>query len=123
MDSKTIETIKNNLEAEKKRLEMALGDFATKDESLPGNYRSDFPEYGNDEDENANEVAEYSDRLSIEHTLETQLRDVKKALDSIAKGGYGVCKHCGKPIEEQRLLIRPTSTSCVECKKKLKGEA
>ena len=122
MNRKALETITQKLEEEKKRIESALGEFTKRDPQNVDNYHSDFPEYGNDEDENANEVAEYSDRLSIEHTLEKQLRDVNKALKSIADGTYGICQHCGKPIEEQRLMVRPTSSSCVECKKKLKGE-
>ena len=122
MDRKVLETIKKKLEEEKQRLTSALGEFTKKDSQISGNYRSEFPEYGDDEDENANEVAEYSDRLSLEHTLEDQLRDVNKSLVSITKGTYGICQHCNKPIEEQRLMIRPTSSSCVSCKKKLKGE-
>jgi len=123
MDKQTLETIKNKLEAEKKQLEADLADFAHKDKTIKDNYRSDFPEFGNDDDENAAEVAEYSDRLSIEHALEKQLRDVNKALANIEAGKYGICNHCGKEIEEERLKVRPTSGSCVECKKKLKGEA
>ena len=118
-----METIKKNLEEEKKRLEADLAGFTRKDAAIKDNYRSEFPAFGDDEDENAAEVAEYGDRLSLEHALEVQLRDVKKALESIERGKYGICKHCGQPIEEPRLLVRPTSGSCVECKKKLKGEA
>ena len=54
--------------------------------------------------------------------LEKELRDVNKSLDRITKDKYGICNHCGNPIEEERLKIRPTSSSCVSCKKKLKGE-
>ena len=122
MDAAKLAKIKTDLEAEKAKLESDLGLFSKADSQISGNYRSEFPEYGNDEDENANEVAEYSDRLSLEHTLEKQLRDVKQALDNIEKGKYGICKHCGKPIEEGRLEARPTSTSCIECKKKLQGD-
>ena len=122
MDKKILKTFKDELEKELVRLEKELADFTQKDSSITDNYRSKFPDYGNDEDENANEVAEYSDRLSLEHTLEKQLRDVKKALQSIEEGTYGICKHCKNPIEEGRLKIRPTSTSCVACKKQLKGE-
>lgn len=122
MEKNIIETIKKNLEAEKKRLETELGSFTKKDDVIKDNYQSEFPAFGDDEDENAAEVAEYGDRLSLEHALETQLRDVNKALESIEKGKYGICKYCSQPIEEQRLLARPTSSSCVECKKKLKGE-
>ncbi|MDX9893492.1 MAG: TraR/DksA C4-type zinc finger protein [Patescibacteria group bacterium] len=123
MDQSVLDEIKQSLEDEKTKLEKALGDFTSKDSTIKDNYRSEFPDFGNDEDENANEVAEYSDRLSLEHTLEKQLRDVHQALASIVQGKYGVCKHCGKAIEIERLKIRPTSSSCVNCKKQLKGEA
>lgn len=122
MDKKTLATIKDSLEEEKARLEKELGSFTEKDSAIADNYQSKFPEYGNKDNENAAEVAEYSDRLSIEHTLEKQLRDVNKALAGMADGSYGVCKHCGQSIESGRLKVRPTSTSCVACKKKLKGE-
>ena len=122
MDKKTLATIKQKLEEEKQRLEKELADFTHKDSQINDNYRSEFPEFGSKEDENAAEVATYSDRLSLEHTLEKELRDVNQALENIAKGTYGICKHCGQPIEEERLKIRPTSSSCVSCKKKLKGE-
>ena len=123
MEKDTLDAVKKNLEAELVRLEAELSGIANKDSKIEDNYKSKFPQFGNDEDENANEVAEYSDRLSIEHTLEKELRDVKKALTNLNDGSYGVCKHCKDPIEPERLNIRPTSSSCVDCKKKLKGEA
>ena len=122
MDKKTLETIKNKLLEEKSGLEERLKQFAQKDTSKQNNYKAVFPDYGSKDDENAAEVAAFSDRLSLEHTLEVDLRDVNKALENIEKGNYGICKYCKKPIGEKRLLVRPTSSSCVECKKKLKGE-
>jgi RNA polymerase-binding transcription factor DksA len=123
MDKETRATIKKKLEEEKKRLENELASFAKKDTKISDNYKSKFPEFGSKDDENAAEVATYSDRLSLEHTLEKQLRDVNKALANMDKKAYGICKYCGQPIEEKRLMIRPTSNSCVACKKRLKGEA
>jgi len=122
MDKQTLTTIKNKLLQDKKNLEDRLQQFANKDKDVKDNYRTTFPDYGSKEDENAAEVATFSDNLSLEHTLELDLRDIKKAIRSIDEGKYGICKYCGQPIEEKRLLVRPTSTSCVECKKKLKGE-
>lgn len=122
MNQEALGKIKSSLEAERQRLSSELSEFAKPDVSDADNYKSDFPKYGDDEDENAAEVADYSDRLSLEHVLEKQLRDVNKALSRIDDGTYGTCQHCGKPIEEQRLLVRPTSSSCVDCKKRLTGE-
>jgi|SRR3989344_894715 len=123
LKSETIEAIKSKLLAEKERLERELGGFTNKDGSVAENYKSKFPDFGDDEDENALEVADYSDRLSMEHVLEKQLRDVNSALARIADGTYGIDKYTGEPINEKRLLARPTSSTNVETKKKLKGEA
>ncbi len=82
-----------------------------------------FPNYGDTEDENAAEVAEYVTNISLEENLVKNLRDVEKALEQITKGTYGVCKYCKKPIEEKRLLARPASSACVECKKAIVQEA
>lgn len=122
MDATKIAKIKENLMDEKEKLEKALGSFTSKDSTIKDNYKAKFPNFGNDDDENANEVAEYSDRLGLEYTLEKQLRDVKKALNSIDQGKYGKCNYCGNDIEAGRLEARPTSTSCVACKKRLQGE-
>ncbi|MDD2807370.1 MAG: TraR/DksA C4-type zinc finger protein [Patescibacteria group bacterium] len=122
MNQAALDKIKSSLEVEKKKLSLELSEFTKPDVDNSDNYKSEFPKYGDDEDENAAEVADYGDRLSLEHVLEKQLRDVNKALGLIEAGTYGTCQHCGQAIEEQRLLVRPTSSSCVECKKRLTGE-
>ncbi len=112
-----IDKIKGMLMAEKTNLERDLNKFAKKNpHTVEEDYTSAFPDYGDKDDENAAEVAEYETNLSIEQTLEKKLRDVNAALQKIVKGEYGICKHCGKPIEEKRLLARPDSGSHVECK-------
>jgi RNA polymerase-binding protein DksA len=114
--------IKSQLEAEKERLEKELAKFAKKNPHVAGDYNSQFPEYGDKEDENANEVAEYAAKVSLEDTLEKTLRDVKSSLKRISDKTYGICKYCKKPIEEKRLLARPTSSACVSCKKAITQE-
>ena len=113
MDKKILKSIKVTLLKMKKDLEIEIGAIAKKDMEKTGSYKSRYPNYGEKEDENATEVAVFSDRLAIEETLEKDLRDVNKALENIKKGTYGICKYCKKPIDEKRLLIRPESSSCV----------
>ncbi len=81
-----------------------------------------FPSYGDKEDENAAEVADYAANLTLEDTLAKSLRDVEQSLKRLDDGSYGVCKYCKKPIEEKRLLARATSSACVECKKTIVQE-
>ena len=125
MNKNILKEIQKKLLDQKKNIETELSATGKKDNNTSQddeNFKSRFPDYGDKEDENAAEVAVYSDRIAIEQELEKDLRDVNKALKSIKDGTYGTCKYCWKAIDERRLSIRPTSSSCVECKKRLKGE-
>ncbi len=119
MDKKIIEKIKKNLQARKKQIEEDLAAFTKKDEHERDEHRTKFPDFGNKSDENVQEIGEYSTNLATEKILENTLRDINKTLDRIAKGIYGICKYCGKEIGEKRLLARPISSACIECKNKL----
>ncbi len=56
------------------------------------------------------------------------LKKIDEAISRIESGNYGVCESCGGPISEKRLLARPVTTECIDCKtkqekmEKLKGE-
>lgn len=119
MDKTTLQKIQAKLLEEKEKLENQLAQFTSRNVHNPDDYQATFPQFGEKEEDNAVEVAQYSDNLTLERTLEAALRDVKKALDAIKKGTYGVCKYCKKPIDERRLVARPTSSSCIDCKKQL----
>lgn len=114
---------KQRLLEEKTRLEQELQDIGNKDPNRPNHYEPNYPESGgNSTDDNAAEVSEYADELSIEARLETELRDVQKALTLMDNDEYGVCKYCHKPIDLKRLEARPASSSCIDCKKLLTQE-
>ncbi|MBI2099591.1 TraR/DksA C4-type zinc finger protein [Candidatus Uhrbacteria bacterium] len=124
MDEKTLKEIEQRLLEEKDRLLRELNQFTRKNPHNPDDYDAKFTELPEgagaaSEEENAYQVTTYSDNLSMERTLESLLKDVNKALARLAKGEYGTCRHCGKPIDPKRLLARPTSSSCIECKKRL----
>lgn len=111
------------LEERKMQLETELKAFASRNPHASGDWQAKFVDFGRSEDENAAEVTMYSDNLSLERTLEKELRDVMNALSRIASGAYGMCRYCGKPIPEQRLLARPTSSACIACKEEKKRTA
>ena len=113
----------NVLSEEETRLARELAEFGSKDEHNKDNFDANFPQMGDKEDENAAEVAEYITNIPLEDNLQKNLRDVTQSLKRIADGAYGICKYCQKPIEEKRLLARPTSSACVECKKAIVQEA
>jgi DnaK suppressor protein len=43
---------------------------------------------------------------------------IKEALERIETGTYGICEDCGEEISEARLIARPVTTLCIDCKKK-----
>ena len=123
MDKKFLETMKVKLEEERKSLEDELSKFAHRNpKSAETDFQADFPNLGDKDDENASEVAQFSNNLSLENELEKALRDVESALKRIDDGKYGVCKYCDAEINEKRLMARSTSSSCIQCKKTLTQE-
>ncbi|MBT4120876.1 MAG: hypothetical protein HOA57_03235 [Candidatus Magasanikbacteria bacterium] len=122
-DQDFLKKIKGILFSEKERLEKELAKFTTKNKHGDGDYDATYPEYGDKDDENAQEVAQYTANKPLEIALEKELRDVNKSMERLDTKKYGVCKYCDEPIEEKRLMARPTSGACVSCKKTLTQEA
>ncbi|MEA2088917.1 MAG: TraR/DksA C4-type zinc finger protein [Patescibacteria group bacterium] len=123
LDKKTIEQIRKSLEKRKKDIENELSKITKEDKHEREKHQTIFPEFGNKNDENANEIASFTDNLSLGKSLDDTLRDIENTLKRIEKGTYGICKYCKKPISKERLKIRPVSSACIDCKKKLKGES
>ena len=119
MRPETIKKIKTELLQMRKETEKALEAFATKELGNANDFTSTFPDYGEENDENAQEVGQYSTNLATEQILEKTLHDIDTALKKIDQGTYGICKYCHKEIDEKRLLARPFSDSCIKCKNKL----
>jgi DnaK suppressor protein len=116
MDKKLIEELKIKLEAEKNSLEKELGSFAKKDDSPKGDWETKYPNREDgDREEEADEVQEYENLVSIEQRLELKLRDIDLALEKIEKGTYGKCENCDKEISEDRLRALPEARVCFDC--------
>lgn len=79
-----------------------------------------------------------NDRASLEsdRNFELRIRDrerklimkMQEAIKRIDDGTFGICEVCSGPISEKRLMARPVTTLCIDCKtkqekmEKLKGE-
>ena len=103
------------LEEEKSKLEKDLGKIA-KPTGIEGDYETKFDEIGTDREDNATEVEEYADNLSVENSLEGQLKDVDEALERMANGTYGICDNCKEEIDIERLKVYPAAKACIKCK-------
>ena len=116
MEKDILEQIRTNLLGEKSRIEAELEKIgATSDSDVK------FRDIGSKSEDNAQEVTDYENRLSLVQTLKKELEDLDKTLLTLDKGDYGTCKYCKKQINPLRLIARPTSGSCVECKSTLQS--
>ncbi len=46
------------------------------------------------------------------------IKKIKNALDRIENGTFGICETCGEDIDIKRLMARPVTTQCIDCKTK-----
>ena len=84
------------------------------------------------------QISDFTDQATLESDIDMNIhikeRDskliikIKKALERIEEGTYGVCDECEEEISEKRLEARPVTTVCINCKReqenleRLRGE-
>ena len=117
MNQQFLKEQKDRLEKRQKELEERLSSFAKEPETEQGGWSARMPLYdtGGSLEEEADEVEEFSTRLSLGKTLEEELKKVNSALEQIKKGKYGICKKCNKPINQGRLRAYPQADQCAKC--------
>lgn len=118
MDHTTLLELKKTLEKEHDKLVEELKSIATPDPRMRGDWDANFPQfeerlasYGSHGklEEEADEVEEYEVRLEAEHSLESRLLEVNRALERMKDGSYGVCKMCKKGVALARLQANPAA--------------
>ena len=62
--------------------------------------------------------AERNFELRIRDREYKLIKKVKKALERIEDGSFGICEKCGEDIDTKRLKARPVTTLCIDCKTK-----
>ena len=102
---------------EKAKLETQLRSFAKESTKVKGDWDAQMPSFdeGKSLEEEADEVEEFNTRLSLEKTLEQELKSVNRALEKIKKDKYGICEKCDKPISQGRLKVYPQAGTCKNC--------
>jgi RNA polymerase-binding transcription factor DksA len=111
MTTKELDKFKQQLIAEKSRLEQDLSGVGKKNKE--GNdwqaTTTDLEVDSADENEVADKFEEFEGNSGIIKQLESQLNEVNAALARMEKGTYGICEVCGKEIEMDRLQANPSS--------------
>ncbi|MFH1171850.1 MAG: TraR/DksA C4-type zinc finger protein [bacterium] len=118
MDYQQKEQLTATLKKQRDELRALLERHANKDAHVKDDFHARFPSYGDMDEENAEEVSDFEDEVSIDRGLEALLQATDEALAAIEKGTYGTCRVCGKEIDFERLSIVPSTTLCREHKGK-----
>ncbi|MGE5894007.1 MAG: TraR/DksA family transcriptional regulator [bacterium] len=110
---KRVQQIKNDLMKQKEKLlseaESALGE-------LPGQIL--FPDMG----DQATAEIDRSFMLRLRGREQKLLKKIEQVLENIERGNYGICEVCGCEIEIERLVARPVTSMCIECKTEQEDE-
>ncbi len=112
-DPKLLDDVRKALEEEKTTVTTRLAALSAQDpfadpDRLTDNAASDAEAF---EESNHDRVSAQTDELK------EQLTKINEALLRVGNGTYGLCVHCGKAIDANRLAILPTATLCLDCEK------
>lgn len=106
--------IEEQLKKQKEEIEVQLAKLGEHDTARNG-FKVNFPKFGDKEDENADEVSAFGDRLSLSVSLEKTLQEINETLIKIKNDTFGVCEKCGVKIDKKRLKAFPTAKYCLNC--------
>jgi len=56
---------------------------------------------------------------TIKGIVEEEVHHIQQALKRQAQGRYGICDDCDEAIDPARLEVRPQSTLCITCQRKM----
>ena len=111
---------KKDLEYFRELLKNRLNDLLEQaDDTVSGmtTPKENFP----DPTDRASHEADRNFMLRIRDREHKLIKKIKKALERINSGAFGICEKCEEDISIERLKARPATTQCIDCK--TKGEA
>lgn len=102
----------------RRKLEDELAELVLKEESSP------LGGCGGMSDEVDCATASWQFDLAVtqKKLRQKRIRDIKKTLQLMNQGVYGICPECDEPVEAQRLQKNPTRVVCAECQIELDEE-
>jgi DnaK suppressor protein len=78
---------------------------------------SDLRDRFSDEMDEATFATEIGFTLRIRDRETRLIGKIRDALERLEVGTFGFCEECGEEIPYKRLLARPVTTLCIQCKK------
>ncbi|MBE6065320.1 TraR/DksA C4-type zinc finger protein [Clostridium cochlearium] len=120
MDKDRLQYFKNRLLKEKKEIIETM-DLMKKADTINSNeeFSQELSFYDNHPSDTASELFDKERGLAFKGNEINILNKIETSLESINEGKYGICKNCGKKINEDRLEFIPYAENCIECQKEL----
>lgn len=110
---------KTELDKFKKVLEQQLqelqSDFGKKYQNMTSTALPDI----NDQ---ASAESERNFEIRIKDRERKLIGKVQEALKKVAEGTYGICESCGEAIGTKRLMARPVTNLCINCKAEMEAD-
>lgn len=104
---KKLQEIKKNLIGQKEAL---LAEAEEALNALPG--QTVFPDMG----DQATAETDRNFMLRLRSREQKLLKKIEDAIERIDCNTFGICDECGENIDIRRLVARPVTTFCIECK-------
>ena len=115
MDKTTQDQLKEKLLNEKNKIVGLLEQMTNEKTFNKDKIQVKLDNVGDKDEDNAMEVANFQDNISLERELEVTLEKIDAALVKIDKGEYGKCEKCQSDIKDERLLAYPEANICLTC--------
>jgi RNA polymerase-binding transcription factor DksA len=115
METDKIAHFKERLETELKVVENDLQSVGRRNPEAPQEWEAqvkDTDTASTEPDERADKFEEFEVNHALLHPLQDRWQDIKRALQKIDDGLYGVCEISGEEIEEERLGANPAARTC-----------
>ena len=106
----THERLKAELERQRDALKIELAQLGVEPNDGMG--------YSTHPADDASVAFEQSADLAMRRNAERMLYQVERALTRMDEGTYGVCRDCGKRIDDARLKAIPWTPYCIDCASK-----
>lgn len=107
MKQQVIEKLKKQLEQELQEIEQQL-------EESERPQATELSNYDNHPADNASDLTDQLTEMAIDEHRSDNAEEIKRALQAMEDGTYGVCAVCGEEIPLGRLEAMPKALTCVE---------
>lgn len=116
MDKYKLEQYKQKLIREKTKVKDVLNLMERNQTiNVTSEMSSELSFYDNHPADSATELYDKEKGMALKADKISVINKIDDALKNIENGEYGVCKMCGKVIEEQRLQFIPFTDHCASC--------